>query len=252
MIIRTCVAIGCLFLSVIGVAATPDAPISLRSGLQPVTVVELFTSQGCSSCPPAEKWLNGFVTDRRLWKELIPVAFHVDYWDRLGWPDVYADAAYSKRQYNYRAQESIKNVYTPGLVVNGAEWRGWHLGNRRLEKPAGQVGELVANVSAQAIEARYSENRDNLALHVVLLGFGIQTEIERGENRNRTLDHEFVALQHRVYKPENGSWSVQLPQLNSHLAQRYGLALWVSEENRQGPIQATGGWLPGEWVVSGE
>ena len=65
-------------------------------------MVELFTSQGCSSCPPAERWLNSYAQDEKLWSEIIPIAFHVDYWDKLGWPDVFANKAYSARQYRHR------------------------------------------------------------------------------------------------------------------------------------------------------
>ena len=60
---------------------------SFRSGPQPVWLLELFTSEGCSSCPPAEKWLGALREDPRLWHEFVPVAWHVDYWDRLGWRD---------------------------------------------------------------------------------------------------------------------------------------------------------------------
>lgn len=63
------------------------AGLELTSGKQQTTLVELYTSQGCSSCPPAERWLSSLQNDPRLWKELIPVAFHVDYWNYLGWND---------------------------------------------------------------------------------------------------------------------------------------------------------------------
>jgi len=73
-------------------------PLVLNSGKAQVTLVELYTSQGCSSCPPADRWLNEFTDSDRLWTQLVPVALHVDYWDYLGWEDPYASAENSARQ----------------------------------------------------------------------------------------------------------------------------------------------------------
>lgn len=78
--------------------AASEAPILLTSTPNQTTVLELYTSQGCSSCPPAEKWISGFVDSDKLWTELVPINFHVDYWDYLGWKDPFADSAFSKRQ----------------------------------------------------------------------------------------------------------------------------------------------------------
>ena len=64
-------------------------------------MLELFTSQGCSSCPPADAWLSGLVQRSGLWREVIPLAFHVDYWDRIGWKDRFANPGYSERQRDY-------------------------------------------------------------------------------------------------------------------------------------------------------
>src|SRR5437763_15009832 len=75
----------------------------LESGPQRAHLIELFTSQGCSSCPPAEAWLSKLKSEPRLWKEFVPIAFHVDYWDRLGWRDPFASKDWTARQYQYSA-----------------------------------------------------------------------------------------------------------------------------------------------------
>ncbi|MCB1738986.1 MAG: DUF1223 domain-containing protein, partial [Gammaproteobacteria bacterium] len=108
-------------------SAQPQS-IHVNSGPRQVALLELFTSEGCSSCPPADRWLSGLIDDPRLWRELVPVAFHVDYWDYLGWPDRFASREFSRRQRDHARSGGLSQVYTPGVVLNGAEWRGWHRG----------------------------------------------------------------------------------------------------------------------------
>ena len=210
-------------------------------------VIELFTSQGCSSCPPAERWLNTLKDRPQLWSDFVPIAFHVDYWDKLGWPDIYASKAHSARQYRYRRQNDIKSVYTPGLVYNGKEWRGWSRANRF---PAGDpdAGVLSFSATAETVQVSYTRPSANVVLNVVLLGFGIDSEIERGENQGRTLRQEFVALSHRQYAASNGSWSVPLPRERATDASEYALAIWVSRTPSIAPVQATGYWIPNQWI----
>ena len=81
--------LGCVFFSL----QAKEKSIHLSSQNKQFILIELFTSQGCSSCPPAEKWLNQFIKDKELWEKYIPVAFHVDYWDYLGWKDPYSNLA---------------------------------------------------------------------------------------------------------------------------------------------------------------
>ena len=102
------------------------------SGENKVTLVELYTSEGCSSCPPAEKWLNSLKEDSRLWTYFVPVAFHVDYWDYIGWKDPFAKSDYGLRQGKYKQQGNIQTVYTPGMMLDGKYWQKSHL--KRLAK----------------------------------------------------------------------------------------------------------------------
>src|SRR5947209_6278424 len=95
-------------------------PLAQRLGPAPV-VVELFTSQGCSSCPPADALLSDLAHDASLRGRVIPLAFHVDYWDRLGWRDPFSSAEWSRRQYFYVRALSVASAYTPQIVVNGAQ-----------------------------------------------------------------------------------------------------------------------------------
>ena len=115
-----------------------DNVLVFDSGREQTIFIELFTSQGCSSCPPAEKWLNALARHPDLWNEIIPVAFHVDYWDKLGWRDSYASGSHTRRQYQYRSENRIHSVYTPCFLINGKEWRGW-LSGYKLPQSRSQV-----------------------------------------------------------------------------------------------------------------
>jgi hypothetical protein len=224
-------------------APAAAAPLVLESGVRQVSLLELYTSQGCSSCPPAERWLNDWTDDAQLWREVVPVALHVDYWDDLGWRDPYATAANSTRQRAHAAAGGARRVYTPGFFLNGREWRGWTL---RLppRASASRPGSLRADIGDGWITATFPPTGAPLELHVAVLGFGIETEVGRGENRNRTLRQEFVALAHDAHTARDGHWRVALPAVDAAAAPRLGIALWVSPAGEVRPLQATGGWLP--------
>ena len=224
---------------------TPAGSLVLNSGTKQVTLLELYTSQGCSSCPPAERWLNEYVDDNDLWTRVVPVAFHVDYWDYIGWKDIYATPENGERQRDYARSGKARTVYTPGLFTNGREWRGWSL---RLNPRASdrEPGNLAVEITDGKLVASFPESTVRLELHVALLGADLETRIERGENRNRTLAQEFVVLAHETHPSQNGQWAVTIPADACREAGRHGLAVWVSEPGNPAPIQATGGWLPQE------
>ena len=102
-----------------------DSALHFRSGPKQTALVELFTSEGCSSCPPAEAWLNRLGARPGLWSEFVPVALHVNYWDHLGWRDPWAAREFTARQRSYAAAWNSRTIYTPGMVLNGQEWRTW-------------------------------------------------------------------------------------------------------------------------------
>ncbi|MGB5261535.1 MAG: DUF1223 domain-containing protein [Gammaproteobacteria bacterium] len=217
-------------------------PLVLNSGEQQVTLLELYTSQGCSSCPPAERWLNDYVGKDALWRSIVPVAFHVDYWDYIGWKDPYASAANGIRQRDYARAGHARTVYTPGFFTNGREWRGWTL---RLEPRASRQrpGNLAVRVEAGQVMASFPVTDKALLLNIAILGFGIETDVLRGENRNSTLRQEFVVLAHDAYRSADGQWDVPLAEYDGQDAERFGLAVWVSAPDLPVPLQATGGWL---------
>ena len=225
------------------VGSTHAAEIRLDSGTRQVTLLELYTSQGCSSCPPAERWLNEYINSDELWTRVVPVALHVDYWDYIGWKDPFATSEHGERQRDYARAGRTRTVYTPGFFVNGRDWRGWtmRMNPRNSDR---QPGNLSATIADDRLTASFPAHDRPMELNIVILGFGIETDVKRGENRNRTLAQEFVALSHRVYRSDNGTWDVLFSSVNRSVADRLGIALWVSEPGNPLPLQATGAWLP--------
>lgn len=226
--------------------------LTFSSGERQVSLLELFTSQGCSSCPPAEKWLNGFTESARLWKEVVPVAFHVNYWDRLGWKDDLAQPAYSRRQHQYQKNGNISTVYTPGFVLNGFEWRGFFK-DKRLPDSRPRAGVLRIHLQDGQIEAEFDEAAGTEhVLNLAVLAFGIHVSIEAGENAGRVLAQDFVVIAHDQNKSGSGRWQSALPKFKSITADRYALAAWVSRARQQAPLQAAGAWLPVSLISSSE
>src|SRR5262249_30028289 len=112
---KLCLTIFALALSVGRMSA---GDIEFASGANQTALIELYTSEGCSSCPPAESWLSRLKHDSGLWKRFVPVAFHVDYWDRLGWRDRFSSKRWTERQSRYAALWTSESIYTPAVVVN--------------------------------------------------------------------------------------------------------------------------------------
>lgn len=224
-------------------------PVSIEGSETRVQLLELFTSEGCSSCPPAEKWVNALKTDARLWREVVPVAFHVDYWDYIGWPDRFASPEHSERQRSYARRGYVQSVYTPGLVLGGEEWRSWFFSPRLKLDAGANVGPLRLNVDAGSVSAEFLPAvvpSKPVELHLAILGFGLETAVKAGENRGKKLQHDFVVIGYkRVDMRQSGNKltaSSILPKARVQAA-RTAVAAWVSARGDPFPVQAVGGWL---------
>ena len=194
--------LGCLF----GLAATvgmvsfdasgAERICSARSGPTMAPLVELYTSEGCSSCPPADRWLSALKNR----PEVVALAFHVDYWDRLGWKDRFASAAYTQRQLQQQSVNGARFAYTPQVVVNGRDRKDWPRSNGLADGVPASVGiELVRD--GERVIATVSVTGDagpRLAAYWALTESGHRTAVKAGENDGATLDHDFVV---RDYRP---------------------------------------------------
>jgi hypothetical protein len=221
------------------------AQTTLRSTTERTHLLELYTSEGCSSCPPAEKWMSQLKAHPRLWKEIVPIAFHVDYWDGLGWPDRFASKAFTARQRAYAHSWGTRTVYTPGFVLDGREWRDRAL--ERIPLPQGDAGVLSATVTdRKKVAVTYQPSRaGRWEVHVAVLGFGVSTNVKAGENSGRKLLHDFVATAHET-KPmtvDGASTRAEVTLPTSATAGDIGVAVWVTEAGKLEPVQAVGGKL---------
>jgi len=169
---------------------------AFNSSDKQVNLIELYTSEGCSSCPPADHWLSELKGKQGLWTDFIPVAFHVDYWDYIGWQDPYAHSRHTKRHYRYQENNNIRSVYTPAVVFNGSEWPSWRRSDLPdLKKP--KAGQLNIDIKQDQLTAQYQTKlprNQSLVLNIAILGFDLTSKVKKGENKGRTLKHEFVVL----------------------------------------------------------
>lgn len=210
-----------------------------ESGPQRVHLVELFTSQGCSSCPPAEAWLSKLKDEPRLWKDFVPLAFHVDYWDRLGWRDPFASKQWTARQYQYSSNWNSEGVYTPGFVLDGREWLARAVPNSSSEKP-GSLKLLIVNQKA-VVEFVPGDGATKhvVDVHLATLGFDLSTKVAAGENGGRNLHQDFIVLALTKQNMSNGKAEFAF----NPDSRAGGIAAWITAPNQIEPIQAVGGWL---------
>src|SRR4051795_2984227 len=186
-----------------------------KLGPSPV-VVELFTSQGCSSCPPADALIHDIANDPAMRGRVIPLAFHVDYWDSLGWRDPFSSAEWTQRQARYARTMRLSSAYTPQAVVNGSrEFVGSNratmsaaLEKASNEKPRAEIT-LTARREGNSLIATVHANvaaNDDLMLAVV--EDGVTTKIEHGENAGRTLTND--AIVRKLLRVAPGETTVRL------------------------------------------
>jgi hypothetical protein len=230
-----------------GALSSAHAETILQSGPQRVSLLELYTSEGCSSCPPAESWLDGLKGGPRLWKEVVPVAFHVDYWDNLGWKDPFARQEYTARQQAYSIAWGTSSVYTPGFVLDGQEWKGWFSGNLLPDsdnRSAGKLGVQIADKTAK-IEFTGSSGLKEIDAYLAPLEMNVRSEVLAGENRGRRLEHSFIALSLRARRisNENGVFKADIP---FDYPTATAVAVWVTAPESAKPLQAVGGYLEEE------
>jgi hypothetical protein len=177
-------------------AAAADS-CSARSGAQAVRVVELYTSEGCSSCPPADRWLSAL----KGRPDVVALAFHVSYWDRLGWKDRFASPAYTRRQAEQQRFNGARYSYTPQVVVDGVDEAHWHAkplpGAAQRRAPV-QLSVARDGATYLAQVQVHSGAPQRLAAIWVLTENDHKTAVKSGENEGATLAHDFVVRELRT------------------------------------------------------
>lgn len=196
-------------------ASAQSASIDLITDGSGFAVVELFTSEGCSSCPPAEAHLNdlSYFSKNNPNVALYPLAFHVDYWDYLGWKDPFAQEKFTARQRNYSKRMGRNNVYTPQMIVNGTDqFVGSH---RHKGVPIINAALSAENITAPNLKIESLTKSDGKikisytlsgafkpqsAIVIAIVENDLKTQVKRGENRGKSLIHQNVVRHLEMHK----------------------------------------------------
>jgi hypothetical protein len=176
-----------------------------ETGPGTTALVELYTSEGCSSCPPADRWLASlgrrYAPDR-----VVPLALHVDYWDYIGWKDPYAKREFALRQRKLSQLQRLALVYTPQVVLQGRDFRGW--GTTAFDEVVAKINARPArarlrlelfSVDAKALQveagAELVDPLDDAVLYLAAYRSRLESRVAAGENRGRILTHDYVVLE---------------------------------------------------------
>ncbi|MEO9483318.1 MAG: DUF1223 domain-containing protein [Ekhidna sp.] len=188
-----------------------------------VVIVELFTSEGCSSCPPADRLLSNIVNNDNEHIDVLGLSFHVDYWDYIGWKDPYAEKLYTVRQRAYARRFGLNSIYTPQMIVNG---KHEFVGSSRSElnkalvleaKATSKEGFEVSILSKTKTSIAFSVKSNNTAnsqINVAIIEKNLSQDVKRGENRGRTLTHDNVvrAFDTRSFDGKENKFQLSLPE----------------------------------------
>jgi len=245
-LIHVTVLIGCIFSHAVTQAQSEE--IIAASGTSKVALLELYSSESCSSCPPADRWISTFESHKDLWSKFVPVVFHVDYWNHLSWEDELSSSDMTARQRAISDTWTRPAVYTPAVMLSGVEWPDWResrlesrlvddSSNLTLNIVRDSAGLFRVEVSGQTPGAKY-------IVHIAKLGVGISSRITGGETAGETLSHSFVVLD---WQNQNlGFASVTNPvefAANKQMVQKYAVVAWIEEVGRHIALQATGAFI---------
>jgi len=191
-------------LPLVAPASGAAAECSARSGPARTALVELYTSEGCSSCPPADRWLSGLRASGFGADRMVPLAFHVDYWDYIGWKDEFAKPQYTARQRKLAEVNRSSFVYTPQVLLSGSDYRGWgnpqdlatRVGKVNGRSPGADIVLAALPRGDTGLEIRASASLRQAAgdpvLYLSLYENRLASEVKAGENSGRRLEHDYV------------------------------------------------------------
>ena len=227
-------------------------PCTATSPAHTVALVELFTSEGCSSCPPADAWLRRLPTAGYGADRVVPLALHVDYWDYIGWKDRFASARHTERQRAYSAIGNTRFVYTPQVVFDGRDFRGWSdssVFDRAVRAANAKPARATITLSLEAKEPGAAQmrvgaelpkgaDRASVSLYVATFENGHSTRVKAGENRGVTLEHDYVVQQWFGPISFDSDGRAELTERISHPG-RGGVAAFVQARRTGEVLQAT-------------
>jgi hypothetical protein len=177
--------------------STSAVECAAQSGRQTNALIELYTSEGCSSCPPADRWLSGLPRESG---NIVPLAFHVDYWDYIGWKDRFAQARFADRQRQISQLGGSRFVYTPQIMLNGRDYRGWQ--SSRFATDVAAINQVPARARIELrlttspgvmdLVANASSAQAGAVFYIALYENQLSSDVKTGENSGAWLFHDYV------------------------------------------------------------
>lgn len=211
------------------------APVcEIRTGTQLTPVIELYTSEGCSSCPPADQWLSSLKG-----KPVVAQAFHVAYWDYIGWKDRFAQAEFSNRQKTIATHNQLSSIYTPQLVRNGRDWHDYKQVTEPTT-PARAAIQLQRVGDTDSFEARVEPVDANTAwtAYWTVTEDGHSSRVQAGENAGEFLKHDFVVRQYTPLGRYQGPQLLKFFARTAEVDHPRHINLVVSNQQTGEPLQA--------------
>ena len=225
-------------LVLLGGSAAAQSVCEAQSSSVLTPVIELYTSEGCSSCPPADKWASTLKG-----KNAVVQAFHVGYWDYIGWVDRFAAPAHTTRQRQVAAQNGLRNIYTPQVVRNGQDWRDWGaaLGGNEPAKAKLSLRRLPADAQGDQFEAIVTPLESasaNWSAYWTVTENGHASRVKSGENAGEFLKHDFVVRQYTPVGDYKGPARLTLRAVAANPAHPRQVNLVVFDPKSGRPLQA--------------
>ena len=182
----------------------------VKSPVNRVAVLELYTSEGCSSCPPADRFLSDLKKAGINSKQVIPLAFHVTYWDYIGWKDRFAKKQYDQRQRESAKKKKSNTVYTPQFLLSGDDYRRYTSFSEDVNKIMVEKSSVDIELSLQGLPAKADVSRlllnlksnsseKNLGFYFAVVENNLSSEVAAGENDGEQLHHDYVVR--KLYGP---------------------------------------------------
>jgi len=225
--------------TVAAVMIAAERTATLNVGEHPV-VLELFTSQGCSSCPPADDLLRKIGRDPKARGKIIALAFHVDYWNHLGWRDPFSSREWSLRQSEYARSMKLEGPYTPQLVVNGTrQMVGSSTGEilRAIEEESrvAPVGSVTITSADGSAVVRAQSSTPGVDLIIVTFENGVQTNVIRGENAGKTIANDAIVRSLKRIATRDGKKAVEQ---RIEVPPKHGVAAFLQERRTRRIVAA--------------
>jgi len=179
------------------------AQCTAQSGERRIALLELYTSEGCDSCPPVDRWVSALPSRGVTPERVVTLAYHVDYWNYIGWPDPFAQARFTERQRFVNARIRSRTVYTPQLMLDGKDYRRGLLRDEFSEqiaainrtKPGANI-RLALTASAPALDVvgtvSLGDTKRNAQTFLALYENKLANQVTAGENKGKRLEHDFV------------------------------------------------------------